>query len=249
MSEDGKASGYSSPVIVPRTSLADAIASPTPEARAQGLVRLLLGAEYSAAKESILHADPDLSRTVAIEGFGTSICLTSPSHLLLGQVAVLVRGTDWLATVDVSARPIALFQVVEIQPPRLRKIYGAGPDKILLAANEPIFALNQFGTASAEIAATATDFLKFHDFIPATDIRLSHQSAIQLAGPGSAPIIGQKRGHGTDESFHPFRALLMLDKDLFQVYVCDAPTVTDLGFLARMRSLVPEQFRARLLAG
>ena len=176
-----------------------------------------------------------------------------------------MRGTDWLDTDGVSARPIALFQVVEIQPPRLRKIYGEGPDKILLVSNEPIFALNQFGTAAAGPAATAHTFLKFHDFVPATDIRRSHRSSIQLAGPGSDPVIGQKRGRGSDEdealppssyqkhkdrrSFHPFRALLMLDEDLFQFYVRDAPTVTDSGFLARMRSLVPEQFRARLLAG
>jgi hypothetical protein len=49
--------------------------------------------------------------------------------------------------------------------------------------------LNQFGTASADIAAAANDFLKFHEFMPATDIHRSHQSAIQLAGPGSEPII------------------------------------------------------------
>ena len=100
---------------------------------------------------------------------------------------------------------------------------------MLLVDNEPIFALNQFGTAAAATAATAHTFRKFHDFVPATDIRRFHRSAIQLAGPESEHIIGQKRGHGSEEdealpptsyqkqmdrrSFHPFRALLMLDEE------------------------------------
>ena len=42
--------------------------------------------------------------------------------------------------------------------------------------------------------------------------------------------------------------MLMMDEDLFQLYIWDAPTVTDTDFLARMKSQVPEQFRARLLA-
>ena len=258
-------SGFDSPVIVPQPRPADAIISPTPQDRAQGLAGLLLGADYSSAQEEIFHADPELSKTIAIEGFGTTICLTLPSHLLVGQVSVLVRGTDWLDTEGVSARPIALFQVVEVQPPRLRKIYQEGPDKVLLVANEPLFALNQFGIAAAENASTAHTLKMFLDFVAATDIRRSHRSAIQLAGPSSAPIAGLKRGNGSDDeeappptsyqkqkdrrSFNPFRALLMLDEDLFQFYVRDAPTVTDAGFLARMKSQVPEQFRARLLAG
>jgi hypothetical protein len=103
---------------------------------------LLLGSEFSAANEAILHADPNLSKTIAVSRFGTKVCLTSPTNLVVGQVPVIVRGSDWLDDAAVSARPIALFQVVEIQPPHLRKIYKKGPDNISLVSNDPIFALN-----------------------------------------------------------------------------------------------------------
>jgi hypothetical protein len=175
-----------------------------------------------------------------------------------------VRESDWLDDAALSARIIALFQVVAIQPPRLRKIYGEGPDNILLFSNDPIFALNQFGIADAEAAATAKTFLPFGNFAPAPHMRRSHRSAIQLAGPTTIPLVEMMRSHSSDDeeappptsyqkqndrrSFHPFRAILMMDEELFQPYIRDAPTITDTGFLARMKSQVPAQFRARLLA-
>jgi hypothetical protein len=86
-------------------------------------------------------------------------------------------------------------------------------------------------------------------------MRRSQRSAIQLAGPATTPLVGAKRSPSSDEealpqtsyqkqkdrrSFHPFHAMLMMDEDLFQLYIRDAPTVTDTGFLARMKSQVPE---------
>ena len=61
--------GASSTVRASRSRAADAITSPTAQARAGGLAGLLQGAEFSATNEAILHADPDLSKTVAISGF------------------------------------------------------------------------------------------------------------------------------------------------------------------------------------
>ncbi len=120
-----------------RSRAVDAFGSPSVQARSAGLAGLLLGSEFSTANDVILHADPNLSKAIALYGFGTKVCVTSPTNLVVGQVPVIVRGSDRLDDAAVSAHPIALFKVVEIQPPHLRKIYGEGPDNIWLVSNDP----------------------------------------------------------------------------------------------------------------
>ena len=66
-----------------------------------------------------------------------------------------------------------------------------------------MFALNQFGIVAAEAAATATTFRKFVDFAPATDMRRSHRSAIQLATPDTTPLVGAKRSRSSDDEEAP----------------------------------------------
>ena len=60
MTDEEKAndSGYDSPVLAPQPRQAEAIISPTPQDRAQGLAGLLLGADYSSAQEDATGTNP-----------------------------------------------------------------------------------------------------------------------------------------------------------------------------------------------
>ena len=74
--------------------------------------------------------------TIPTDGFGTMLYYVEQNHLLEGHVLVVMgRGLAWA-----EAKPSAFYQVVELQPVRIRRIMGdaSTPDDIRLTASHGV---------------------------------------------------------------------------------------------------------------
>jgi hypothetical protein len=107
-----------------------------------------------------------------------------PAHLLEGQILIILgRGFTWAET-----KPLAFYQVVELQPVRIRRIMGdaSTPDNIRLTAAPAVWAMNGLGVAECVKLHAQGGLLRHRPFVAARDSR-------KLAGSSSAPL---PRGRG-----------------------------------------------------
>jgi len=153
--------------------------SPSPGVQRR-LGDLLRGVEFSDEHQGLLAASTQLrGEPLPNEGFGTNLCCVEPAYLLEGQILVILgRGFTWA-----DAKPLAFYQVVELQPVRLRRIMGdaSTPVNIRLTAAPAVWAMNGLGVAECVKLHAQGGLLRHRPFVAARDSR-------KPAGSSSAPL-------------------------------------------------------------
>jgi hypothetical protein len=118
---------------------------------------------FTDTHEAVLAANNILrqDRNPPISGVGTMITMLAQQHLFVGNVIIVTHNDTWE-----SLKPVAFYQVVEVGPIRVQKIYGddTAPDYIMLRNVPVVQAANGLGIAECVRQAEKANMLEIVPF-------------------------------------------------------------------------------------
>jgi hypothetical protein len=221
---------------------------------------------FADTHEAVLAANNILrqERIPPISGVGTMITMLAREHLFVGNVVIVTHNDTWE-----TLKPVVFYQVVEIEPVRVQKLYGDddAPDYIMLRNVPFVQAANGLGIAECVRQAAKANMLEICPFeaaippVPAAAAPLGRDS-----NPARSKRRRQDESGSEDEDsgdparpasyrktedrkkLNPLAAWLLFDKNRFSAIVQDANTPTDHGLISRLRSQLPAKTRDRILA-
>jgi len=235
--------------------------------QAEDLQGFNCGVVFTDTHEAVLAANNILrqEKCPPVSGVGTMITMLAQQHLFVGNVIIVTHNDTW----D-TVKPVAFYQVVEVEPIRVQKIYGddTAPDYIMIRNVPFVQAANGLGIAECVRQVAKAKILEICPFeaavtpVPATAAQLDRdptparskrrrrqeESGSEEDESGDQARPSSYRKTEDRKKLNPLAAWLLFDKDRFAAIVQDANTPTDHGLISRLRSQLPTKTRDRILA-